>query len=93
MRVFTINNARDRGKVHADVFGNILEHHRLDVLDTFVEKIALPRNNTFDNAIDRLPAMFDIAKQVDRRTNLFFYKILGFLGRIALIQQADDMSG
>src|SRR5258706_9614326 len=72
--------------MHADILGDILEHHRLDVLNTFVQEIPLTRDYTLDHAIDRLSAMLDISKQIDRRTHFLFNKILGFLGGIRLPQ-------
>ena len=62
MRVFAIDHARHSRKVHSDVFSNIFQHHRLDVLNAFIEKLSLPIYDGFDDAIDRLAAMFDVAE-------------------------------
>ena len=56
------------------------------ILDALVKKFTLTSNDTFDNAIDGLPPMFDISKQIDRRPHLFLDEILGFLRRFALVQ-------
>ena len=40
VRVFTIHHARDGRKVHADVFGNVFQHHRLDVLHSVVQTLS-----------------------------------------------------
>src|SRR5687768_3746350 len=88
MSIFTVYNARDGRKMHADILGNILEHHRLYPFDAVIEKIALPRDDTLDDAIDRLPAVLDVSQQVDRRADLFLDKIPGFLCRIRLVQHA-----
>ena len=72
--------------MHADILGDILEHHRFDMLDAVVEKFALPRDDALDHAVDRLPAMLDISQQIDGRPHLVLDKILGFLRRLGLIQ-------
>ena len=51
--------------MHADILGNILQHHRLDVLDTFVEKFLLAMNNRLDNFVNGLAPVLDVAKQVN----------------------------
>ena len=53
----------------------------------------LPVDDTFDDAVDRLPAVLDVAKQVDGRADLFLDEILCFFRRLGLVEQADDMSG
>ena len=59
-----VDDARHRRKMHADVFGNILEHHWLDVLNASIEKVALPIYNLFAHAIDGLFAMLNVFQQV-----------------------------
>jgi hypothetical protein len=36
-----------------------------------IEEVFLALHDRLDDFVDRLPAMFDVAQQVDRRTHLF----------------------
>ena len=86
MRVFSIDDARNGRKMHPDVLGNIFQHHRLNVLNPLVQEIPLPVNDRFDDAIDRLPAVFNVAKQVDGGPHLLFNKVAG-LFRCSILRQ------
>ena len=79
--------------MHTDVFGNVLEHHRFDTVDAVIQKLGLTLYNALDNAIDRLPSMFNITEQIDGGTHLILDKILGFLGRFRFDRAACDRSG
>ena len=51
--------------MHPDVFRDIFEHHWLDVLDAVVEKVTLSLDDRFDNPINRLSPVLDVAEQID----------------------------
>src|SRR4030095_4425775 len=85
--ILSINHARDGGKMHPDILGDVLEHHRLDVLNSLVQKITLTLDDALDNSIDRLPAVLDVAEQVDRRADLLLDEILRLLRRVRLINE------
>ena len=63
-------------RVHADVFGNVFQHHRLDVLHAVIEKVFLTLHDRLDDFVDRLSPVFDVTQQVDRRTHLLANKTL-----------------
>src|SRR5450631_3712714 len=74
--------------MHADVLGDVLEHHWLYLVDAIVEKFPLAVHNALDDTVDRLSAMLDVAEQVDGRADLFLDEILGFLCSVALFGEA-----
>src|SRR5688572_25418090 len=84
MCIFAIDDARYGRQMHADVFGDVLQHHRLNVLDALIEELALPVHDRFHDAIYRLPAVLDVSQQIDRRAHLLFYEITRLLGRLTL---------
>ena len=73
--------------MHADVLGNVLKHHRFYVLDTVVEKLALPLDNALNHAVNRLPSMLNISQQIDGGADFILDKILCLFRCIALIEQ------
>ena len=75
VRIFAIDHARHGREVHPDIFRNVLQHHRLDVLDTVIEKILLPVNDGLDHPIDGLPAMLDVTQEVNGRTHLLLNEV------------------
>ena len=64
--------------MHPDIFGNVLQHHRLNVLNAFVEKLFLPMDNRFDHAVNRLATMLDVAQEIDCRAHFLFDKVPRF---------------
>jgi hypothetical protein len=49
--------------VHADVFGNIPEHHGFEVGDALIEKFPLEFQDAFHDLVDGLLALVDAADQ------------------------------
>jgi hypothetical protein len=52
--------------MHADVFGNIFQHHRLNILNSIVQELFLTMDNRLDHLVDGLPAVLNIAQQINR---------------------------
>src|SRR4029079_1852264 len=65
----------------------VLQHHRLDMFDAVIEKVALPVDDALNDAVDSLPAVLDGAQQIDGRADLFFDKVLCLLGGFVLIEE------
>src|SRR6266403_4750266 len=51
------NSAADRGRMYADFFGDLLDHHRLQSVRAVVEKFTLPRNYGLADAQDSVFAL------------------------------------
>src|SRR6266404_9913755 len=51
------HGAADRGRMHADFFGDLLDHHGLQSVVTVVEKFALPRDDGLADAQDGVLAL------------------------------------
>jgi hypothetical protein len=52
--------------MHADLFGDLLDHHRLQVLDAALEKFALAAHDRLAGAQDGVLALLDVADQLER---------------------------
>src|SRR5687768_8778987 len=57
------------------------------MLHAVIKKILLAVDDTFDDTIDRLTAVFDIPQKIDRGADLFFYEVFGFFRRVRLIDE------
>src|SRR5262245_32634372 len=68
VRVLAVDHARNCRKMHADVFGDVFEHHRLQLLDALVEKVALALDYPFADLVYRLFAVLDVLEQIYGRT-------------------------
>ena len=54
-----------RGRMHADLFGHLLDHHRFQLIDTSFEKILLARHDRVANLGDRLLPLLDILDELN----------------------------
>ena len=77
-------HARDRGLVHADVVGDVLEDHGLEVLNALLEEVALTSHDRFGDLVDRLLAVVDRADQPHGRAELVLDVLLGDLVLVLL---------
>src|SRR5260221_9637044 len=59
VRILAGHRAADCGRMHADFFRDILDHHGLQRIVTVVEKFALPRDDGLADAQDGVLALFD----------------------------------
>ena len=65
--------------MHADVFGHILEHHGLQVLDAMIEEVTLSIDDRLADTVYRLTPVLDVLQQIDRRSKPLLYVVAGFL--------------
>src|ERR1700687_2069160 len=63
--IFIGDRAADGGRMHADLFGNFFDHHRLQLIDASLEKILLTRDDRVADLGDRLLALFDVFDELD----------------------------
>ena len=70
--------------MNADLFGDFLDHHRLQLVDAEFQKIALPPHDRLANLQDRLLALLDVLHQLQRRGVLLLDVIANFLTRLLI---------
>src|ERR1051325_4104296 len=80
--ILAVDDARYSAQVHADVFGNVFEHHRAQVLDALVEKFLLALDDGLTDAVDRLPPMLDVLQQINRRAKALFDIVARLFGGV-----------
>src|SRR5579884_3661705 len=61
------NGTADGRRVDADFFRNVLDHHRLEIVDSLIEEIALPANDSLANLDDDVLPLLDILQKLNRR--------------------------
>src|SRR6266436_4003066 len=75
VRVFAGHRATDRGRMHADFFGDFLDHHGFQGIRTVIEKFALARDDRLADAQDGVLALLDVFHQLNRGSESFFYVV------------------
>src|SRR6266850_5578325 len=75
VRVLAGHGATDRGRMHADFFGDLLDHHRLQSVGAVVEKFTLARDYGLADAQDGVFALLDVFHQLDGGGESFFHVI------------------
>ena len=77
VRIFTGNRAADGGRMHADFFGDLLDHHRLQLVDALFEEILLPGDDGVADLGDGLLALLDVLDQLDGALVALFDVVAG----------------
>ena len=72
VRVLAGDGAADGRRMHADFFGDFLDHHGLQRVRAVNEEIALARDDRLADAQNRVLALLDIFHQLDRGGEAFF---------------------
>src|SRR5579859_765456 len=67
VRVLAGDGAADRGRVHANFFGDFFNHHGLERVRAVIEIFALAGNDGLANAQDGVFALLDVFHQLDGR--------------------------
>src|ERR1700686_2612630 len=65
MRVFVGHSTAYRGRMHADFFGHLLDHHGFQLIDASFEEILLAGNDAITNFGDGLLALLDVLDELD----------------------------
>ena len=60
------HGAAHGGRMHADFFRHLLDHHRLQLVDASFQEILLPGHDRVANLHDGLLALLDVLDQLDR---------------------------
>src|SRR5947209_1018140 len=69
----------DGGRMHADFFGHLLDHHRFELIDASFQKILLAGDDGVTDFSDGLLALFDVLDQLDGALVALFDVITGTL--------------
>src|SRR5713226_3662577 len=88
MRVLAGHGAADRGRMHADFFGDFLDHHGLQRVGAVVEKFTLPRDDGLAYAQDGVFALLDVFHQLNGGGKSFLHVIAHIAVRSITHQQA-----
>src|SRR5712672_1536294 len=75
MRVLAGHGAADRGRMHADFFGDLLDHHGLQRVGTVVEKFTLARDDGLADTQDSVFALLDVFHQLNGGGESFLHVI------------------
>ena len=93
MGVFAGDGAAHGGRMHADFLGDFFDHHGLELINTFFQKILLTGNDAVADFGYGLLALLDILNQLDGALVAFLHVVAGifvvgvardqfFIGRI-----------
>ena len=63
--IFIGYGAADGGRMHADFFGDFLDHHGLQMIGAVIEEISLAPQDRLADALNGVLALFDIFHQLD----------------------------
>src|SRR5580698_2578934 len=89
MGVLIGNRSAHSRRMHANLFGDFLDHHRLQLVYTLVEEIALALQDRIAHAQNRLLALLDVFDELDGRLVALLNVIANiFFGGIAVQQTA-----
>src|SRR5579864_1168190 len=77
--IFIRHRAADGGRMHADFFSHLLDHHGLQLIDALFQKILLARNDGITDLHDGLLALLDILDELDGALVALFDVIAGVL--------------
>ena len=85
VRELVCDGAAHRRRMHADFFGDILDHHRLQLIDSLVQEFALPPDDRLANFHDDVFPLLDVLQQLHRGLEAVLDVVLDvFVQRIAL---------
>ena len=77
MNVFIGRGAAHGRFVHVDVFGDVAQHHRLQMADSMVKKLQLKFEDALGHSKQRLLTLLDALDQPVSGANLFLHFLIG----------------
>src|ERR1700722_3300531 len=77
--IFAGYSAAYCGRMHADFFGHLLDHHGFQLVNASFQKILLARDDAITNLGDGLLALLDILDELDRALVTLFHVVAGGL--------------
>ena len=84
MRVLAGYGAADSGRMHANIFGDFLDHHRLQLVNAALQEIELAPHDRLADFEDGLLALLDVLHELDRAGISFLDVIADFLIRLLI---------
>ncbi len=73
--VFVGDGTADGGRMHADFFGHLLDHHGFQLVDAAFEKILLAGHDDVTDFRDRLLALLNILDELDGALVALFHVV------------------
>src|SRR5215470_1392163 len=86
VRVLVGNRAADGRRMHADLLGNFLDHHRLQFVNSPIQEVALAGHDGVADFQDRLLPLLDVLNQLDGALETLFHIIAG-IAIVAIFRQ------
>jgi len=88
VHVLARDRPADRRWVNANLFGDFLDHHGLELVDPLVQKVTLPADDSVTDLQNRLTPLLDVLDQLHRGFIPFFHvRLYVFLHAAVLVVQ------